>query len=71
KQQASLVDAVAKHYGVDVSNFGTLAEKKQAVENKLMTVLGDKWKEYINYIAETTNQTFAAIGEEAQLLQTG
>lgn len=71
KQQASLVDAVAKHYGVDVSNFGTLAEKKQAVENKLMTVLGDKWKEYINYIADTTNQTFAAIGEEAQLLQTG
>lgn len=71
KQQASLVDAVAKHYGIDVSNFATLAEKKQAVENKLMTVLGEKWKEYINYIAETTNQTFAAIGEEAQLIQAG
>lgn len=62
EQQENLVDKVANTYGIDLSNFDTLAQKKQAVQNKLTELLGEKWSEYINQMAEQTNSVFEAFG---------
>lgn len=61
-QQEKLVDNIANTYGIDLSNFDTLAQKKQAVQNKLAELLGEKWAEYINQMAEQTNNVFEAFG---------
>lgn len=67
EQQESLIDNVAKTYGIDLSNFDTLAQKKQAVQNKLAELLGEKWAEYINQMADQTNNVFEAFGEGSPL----
>lgn len=61
-QQEKLVDNVANTYGIDLSNFDTLAQKKQAVQNKLTELLGQKWTDYINQMADQTNNVFEAFG---------
>src|SRR5699024_10918949 len=53
-------------YGVDISNFDSLGQKKQAIENKLMSLLGEKWADYINQIADSTNNLFSSLGEGTQ-----
>lgn len=63
KEQERLVDGLAKTYGVDISNFDSLGQKKQAIENKLMSLLGEKWADYINQIADSTNNLFSSLGE--------
>lgn len=65
-QQERLVDGLAKTYGVDISNFDTLGKKKQAVENKLMQLLGEKWANYINQIADSTNMLFSSLGDDSK-----
>lgn len=66
KQQEALVDGLAKTYGVDISNFDTLGQKKQAIENKLMQLLGQKWADYINQIADSTNNLFSSLGDGSE-----
>lgn len=66
KQQETLVDGLAKTYGVDISNFDTLGQKKQAIENKLMQLLGQKWADYINQIADSTNNLFSSLGDGSE-----
>nr|WP_275590270.1 phage tail tape measure protein [Mammaliicoccus sp. P-M59] len=61
-QQEKLVDNIANTYGIDLSNFDTLAQKKQAVQNKLTELLGQKWADYINQMADQTNNVFEAFG---------
>lgn len=61
EQQEKLVNGIADSYGIDLSNFGTLGEKKNALENQLMQALGEKWNKYILAIAETTENLFSGL----------
>lgn len=51
KNNASAVNTFKKNYGIDLTNFKSLAQAKLAVDNKLRTQISDAWnKFYDKYI---------------------
>lgn len=48
KGNKELAEKLSEYYGIDLENYKSLAEAKEAVETALIQTLSDKWQKYFN-----------------------
>lgn len=67
--QAEQIKSYKTNYGIDLTNFKTLAQAKGKIESNLITTLSDYWAEYYNSVGGSATKTVNAMREQLRELK--